>query len=340
MNKTGLILDAGSLQDLKELAIRAEQSDFHSIWATELFRSSFQQLAAVSQVTSKIILGTSVSLAFVRSPLITSLTALDLDELSRGRLIIGIGSGAKRTNEKFHGVVHGKPVQHIKESLELIRSITTASHKTPDIKYSGEYYDIDMRGYRRPFKPVRDKIPIYLAGIGPGMCLTAGEYADGYIGHVVCTPEYLNKIVIPSVISGLEKSGRSKEYFNITSIITCAVSDDIKSAKRAAKATIAFYALVKTYQRPFRLHGFLPQTKRIRESYFKKDLEGMIKNVSDEMVDTFAVVGDREYCLDKINEYREFIDLPVLSAPHYFIDFDEVSYYQNNILEVFGKSHT
>lgn len=332
MNKVGLILDAKTINDIKDLAFNAEQANFHSVWATELYRTSFQQISAAASVTNKIKLGTAVALAFVRSPLITALTALDLDEFSNGRFILGLGTGAKRTNENFHGISYGdKPVTRIKECITLIKSLISGSHKGDIIDFEGEFYDINTKGYKRAFKPVRTSIPVYLAGIGTNMVKASSKYADGYIGHVVCSLKYLEKNVLPQ----FEVSDDTD--FTKCSIITCAVSKDLKKAREHAKATIAFYAMVKTYEAPFKLHGFTEQTKLIRNAYFKKDVKSMINHVTDEMVDTFAVVGDKNFCEERINEYRKFLDLPILSVPHYFIDFKDVKNYQMSLIEAFAS---
>lgn len=337
MEQTGLILDAKSMIDLVELAKNAEDAMFDSVWATELYRTSFQQLAALAQSTQRIKLGTAVALAFVRSPLITTLTAFDLDEASNGRLILGLGTGAKRTNELLHGVPFGKPVRHIKECIDVIRQTMGKSHLGEPVSYSGDYYKINMKGYHRPFKPIRDNIPIYLAGVGKYMTRAAGKIADGYLGHVVCTLRYIKDVISPSIKTGLEKSGRSRRNFNVASIITCAISNNGKDAIYAAKATIAFYATVRTYEPPFKMHGFEKEAEKIREAFFKRDVKSMIENVSDDMVEAFAVVGDADECRRKVKGYREYLDLPILSAPHYFLDFEEVKGYQRAILEVFGK---
>ncbi|NIP29821.1 MAG: LLM class flavin-dependent oxidoreductase, partial [Candidatus Dadabacteria bacterium] len=332
----GLILDAHSLNDLMELAKEAEDAGFHSIWATELYRTSFQQLAAAASVTSKIKLGTAVALAFVRSPLITSITCLDLDELSKGRLILGLGTGARRTNENFHGIKFGdKPATRIRECIEIIKSIIKNSHTGNEIIVDSEFYKINTKGYKRAFNPIRENIPVYLAGIGEKMIKNSAKSADGYLGHVVCSLKYIKEVVIPSINHGMEK--RDKGDFKICSIITCAVSDDVEKAREAAKGTIAFYATVRTYEPPFKLHGFTDQTRKIREAYFNKDSRMMIDCVTDEMVDTFAVVGNETYCREKINEYKEFIDLPILSAPHYYLDFMEVRKYQKSLIKAFGR---
>ena len=337
MKPVGLILDANSISDLTVLAEKAEDANFDSVWATELYRTTFQQLSAVANSTRNIKLGTAVALAFVRSPLITSLTALDLDEISEGRLILGLGTGAKRTNEMWHGVNHGKPVTRIKECIELIRLISSGIHNGDVLSFEGEYYNISTKGYHRAFKPVRESFPIYLAGVGSNMVSASAEVADGYLGHVVCSLKYIKEVVNKSIRSGLKKSCRTKKDFKISSIITCAISENKQSAFEAARATIAFYATVRTYEPPFKLHGFQEQTERVRDAFFKRDIKTMINSVSDDMVNTFAVVGTPSECRDRIDEYREYLDLPILSAPHYYLDFEEVKQYQNAILDTFGQ---
>ncbi len=336
MKNTGLILDGKNISDLAALAKEAEGAGFDSVWATELYRTSFQQLSAVASATSAIKLGTAVALAFVRSPLITALTAIDLDEVSNGRLILGLGTGAKRTNEMWHGISHGKPVSRIKECIDVVRVITAKSHMDEPVSYSGDYYKISTKGYHRPFKPFRENIPIYLAGVGKYMTQAAGEVADGYLGHVVCSLRYIKDVISKSLKMGLRNSGRDRRDFKVASIITCAVSDNKKEAMQAARATIAFYSTVRTYEPPFKLHGFEKEAAKIREAFLKKDIKSMLDSVTDDLVNTFAVVGNAHECRKKVEQYRDHLDLPILSAPHYFLDYEVVKEYQRAILKTFG----
>ncbi len=337
MNGIGLILDAHNISDLATLAKQAEDHNLHSVWATELYRTSFQQLSVAAHATKKIKLGTAVALAFTRSPFITAITSMDIDEISDGRLILGLGSGAKRTNEMWHGVEHGKPATKIKECIHIIRNVINSSHRKEDFTFKGQYFDINTKGYYRAYDPVRDNVPIYLAGVGAKMTEASAEVADGYIGHVVCSKEYLSKTIINSINIGLKKSDKDRKDFTLSSIITCAVSDNEKEAYDAARATIAFYATVRTYEPPFKLHGFEKECKKVRDAYFKRDIETMVSSVTDEMVDIFAVVGKASECIKKIEEYNELIDLPILSAPHYFISPEKVSKFQMSILKTFGN---
>ena len=321
-----------------EISKFAESAGFHSVWATELYRTAFQQLAAIAPNTSTIRIGTSVALAFVRSPLITAISAMDLDELSNGRLILGLGSGAQRTNEMWHGQPHAKPVARIKECIDIVRRVISHSHSGDDVIYEGVHYNINIRGFRRPFEPVRTKVPIFLAAVGKNMACASAEVADGYIGHIVCSKKYIEQTVMPALRCGLSKSGRERSDFCVSSIFTCAIGNrsDLPATRRAAKATVAFYATVKTYWKPFVLHGFLSQAEKIRECYFKGDVEGMVRNVSDDMLEAFAIVGTTDQCRKKIDNYRNLLDLPILSAPHYYLEPEEVTMYQKRIIEAFG----
>ena len=335
--RVGMVLDAENISDIVDLSRDAEASGFDSVWTTELYRTSLQQLSLAAQSTNSIGLGTAVALAFTRSPLITSLTALDLDELSKGRLILGLGSGAKRTNENFHGISYGRPVARIKECVELIKLITGNTGGNDPIRFEGQYYNVNLSGYRRPFKSYRESIPIFLAGVGSNMVRAAAEVADGYLGHVVCSLRYIKEVVSSSLKEGFERAGRGGGEFQKASIITCAISENKSDAEQAARATIAFYATVRAYQPPFVLHGFAKETQKIRESYFKGDTKAMLEVVTDDMVHAFAAVGNADAVRKKVGAYREYIDLPILSAPHYFLDFEEVRQYQKNIFDVFGQ---
>ncbi len=334
----GLIVDSHSLREIVKLSKSAESAGFHSVWATELYRTAFQQLAAIAPQTSTIRLGTSVALAFVRSPLITAISAMDIDEASNGRMILGLGSGARRTNEMWHGQTHGRPVARIKECIDIVRRAVSGLHTDEDIVYKGDYYNINMRGFTRPFEPVRKDIPIFLAAVGENMARASAESADGYIGHIVCSGKYLTETILPALRTGLSQSGRRRSDFNISSILICAVCGrgDLSEARRAAKATVAFYATVKTYWKPFKLHGFIKQAGNIRDAYFSGDVESMVENVSDDMLDTFAIVGTADQCRKKLQDYREFLDLAILSAPHYYLEPEQVRMYQNRIVEAFG----
>ena len=326
-NNLGIILDPNSLKNIEYIVKKADEYNFHSAWTTELYRSSFEQLTYIAGLTKEIKIGSAVTLAFVRSPLMTIISAMDIDQISNGRLILGLGSGAINTNRKWHCNNHfANPSERMSSLLKILKIIQNGLYKGQDIEYEDNFYNIEIKAFKRPFKPLRSEIPTIVAGIGPKMSRVALEESDGYLGHVVCSLDYLKNNILPI---------RSDKHTSISSIILCAINKDKFQAINDCKGTIAFYSIVKAYAKPFIQLGFEENIKKIREAYFKQDVQGMLDNVSNEMVEKFAVVGSAEEVSEKIEVYKKILDLPILTAPHYYISHEKLEYYQNEILETF-----
>lgn len=146
VGRYGLTIGVSAADDVARLAARAEAAGFESLWTAEMFHDPFLPLSAAATGTSRIGLGTSIALAFVRSPWVTALAALDLDLLSGGRFTLGLGTGLKRFNERWHGVAYGKPTPHIREVVQLVRLISENAHRGEPIKFRGQFYDLDIQG--------------------------------------------------------------------------------------------------------------------------------------------------------------------------------------------------
>ncbi len=300
-----------------------------------MFHDPFLPLAAAATSTTTIGLGTSIALAFVRSPWVAALSALDLDVLSGGRFILGLGTGLKRLNERWHGVAYGKPTPHIREAVQVIRLITERAHTGEPIRFSGQYYDVDIQGWRRPLPPVRERIPIYLAGVREGMIRTAAQVADGLLGHPIYSLRWIREVVLPSLGRGLAESSRSRDDFHLCLAVCCAIGSDLPAARRAAAATIAFYATVNTYEPLF--SGFPAEVQRIQAALMRGDTDGMIDAVSDEMVEAFAVVGTPDEARRKLAAYGDLADSICLTPPDQLIDPAETERYREALLTTFGR---
>jgi len=328
-NNIGLILDPSSFENLKYVSQKAEENGFDSLWVTELYRSSFEQLSYLASITNRIHLGSAVTLAFTRSPLVTVISAHDIDEISGGRLILGLGSGAINTNRKWHNFPDfQKPTERMSSFYNLFRKIEEILHTKEDLVFQDDFYNLSIRSFRRPFNPLRTKLPLFLGGIGPNMTNLSSEKFEGYIGHVVCSMNYLKNDILPYF-----KANDSKA--RVTSIILCSINDDKEKAINDAKGTIAFYATVKAYYKPFIDLGYEENIKKIREAYFNNDKTEMIKNVSNDMVKDFAICGSRSDALEQLEQYKEVLTFPILTAPHYYLEKDTVRMYQDQILETF-----
>jgi probable F420-dependent oxidoreductase len=337
MTALSLALPTSEPPDVAGWAQRAEAAGFEAVWASEMTGNPFIALAAVAGQTSRIQLGTSIALAFVRSPWVTALSALDLDALSGGRFVLGLGTGLKRLSERWHGVAYGKPAPHVKECIDVIRLIMDRAHRGEAIRYAGQYYDIDIQGWSRPLAPVRPRIPIYLAALREGMVRTAGEVADGLLGHPVCSPQWTREVVLPALALGLQRSGRQRQDFHFCAAALCAIGRDVREARRAAAASIAHYATVTAFEPVFLSHGFEVLLQAIHEAFLRGDTEAMVDAVSDEMLDAFAVAGTPDHARKKVAIYGELADSLALSWPEHFLPRDQVETYRDAILDVFGR---
>ncbi len=334
MSRFSLAAGIAPAGELARLAARAEAAGFDSLWTAEMFHDPFLPLAAAAAGTSRINLGTSIALAFVRSPWVTALSALDLDVLSGGRFILGLGTGLKRLNERWHGVAYGKPTPHIRECVQVIRLITQRAHGVEPIRFAGQYYNVDIQGWRRPLPPVRDKIPIYLAAVREGMIRTSAQVADGLLGHPIYSLRWIQDVVLPSLARGLNDSARRREEFHLCLAVCCAVDRDIARAQRAAAATIAFYATVNTYEPLFA--GFPKEVQRIQAALLKNDTNSMIEAVSEEMIDAFAVAGTPDEARRQLAPYLDLADSICLTPPDMLIDPTESDRYREALIETFA----
>jgi probable F420-dependent oxidoreductase len=335
MSRFSLAIGAGNAEGLAQLASRAEAAGFGALWTSEMFHDPFLPLAAAATATSRISLGTAIALAFVRSPWVTAVSALDLDVLSGGRFILGLGTGLKRRNERWHGVAYGKPTPHIREAVQVIRLITARAHLGAPIRFSGQYYDLDIQGWRRPLPPVRERIPIYLAGVREGMIRTAAAVADGLLGHPIYSLRWIQDVVLPSLARGLAESGRRRDDFHLCLSVCCAVGNDLRAARRAAASTIAFYATVNTYEPLFA--RFPREVERIQAALQRGDGEAMTDAVSEEMVETFSVVATPEEARGKLAPYLDLCDSVCLTPPDQLIDPGETARYREVLVTAFGQ---
>lgn len=315
----------------------AESAGFDSLWTSELHRSAFVPAAALAAGTSTITVGTGIALAFVRSEFVTALEALDLDDLADGRFVLGLGTGVKRLNEAWHGANFGKPAAHLRETVTLIRRFFADFDKGAPIESAGEYHDVSIRGYERPFPQRRRQIPIYLAGMGPVMSRLAGEIGDGWLAHELGSPRYVRERVLPQIEEGLSRSGRSRGDLQIVPSACCMPYHDGRQARRWAAGLVAFYASVRTYQDFFAFHGFEKESVAIQERFRAGDEAGMVDACPDEMVDTFTLAGTPDEVAERLRDYEGLADAIKVSPPTHLVPAEVTRLAQRNILELFAR---
>lgn len=326
-----------TLAEMVAAARAAEDAGFERVWVPELHRSAFVPTAAIAQATTTVGVGTGIAWAFARSEMVTALHALDLDELSDGRFVLGLGTGVKRLIEDWHHATFGKPVPHIKETVALIRRIVATAHTGAPIEAEGEWVNVRIRNYERPFAPRRTQIPIYLASVGPLMTRTAGEIGDGWLAHELGSPRYLEQEILPNLEEGLRRSGRPQQALDRVVSACCVPHEDGAQAKRWAAGLVAFYASVRTYTDFFAFHGFEAEAVTIQDRFRAGDVAGMIDACPDEMVDTFTFAGTFDEVRAGLSRYEGLADAIKLTPPTHFVDAEVTRAAQTNILELFSS---
>lgn len=333
--RLGLLLELPTQRENVELAGRAEAAGFESAWAPEFHNhSGVLALAGAALVTERIQLGTAIAWAFGRSPLLTAVTALDLDEMSGGRFLLGLGTGTRRMRTDWLGAPAERPARRVRETIEAIRAVWESS-SAGAIDYDGELVKLAVRPYARAGQK-RSRIPVYLAAVNEGMARTAGAVADGVITHPMATVRYIDEVVRPAIAQGAARERRSASEIEVADWVVAAVSDDAAQAREDAKRQIAFHATVRTYDRILDLHGLTDAAAEIRALWKRFDLQGMTALVTDEMLAAMAVAGTAEQCRDQLQERAASADRLLLGAPVVATDPERIREYHAAILETFG----
>ena len=327
-----------TLAELVDAGRRAEAAGAEVLWTAELHRSATVTAAALAAGTTRARIGTAIALAFTRSPMITALEALDVDELSGGRFVLGLGSGVKRLNEDWHNARFGTPVPHLRETIRNIRLFWETCTTGAEIRAEGEYEPMRIRGYQRPFPLVRADIPVYLAAMGPYATRLAGEIADGWISLEICSPAYLAERILPELTAGIARAeGKARADVDVVVSACCSISDDRSVAYRRSAGLVGFYASVKTYADFFAFHGLADDQRAVIDTFragaSSDDLAGA---VSAPMVDALTLTGTRDEVAARLAAYEGVADSVKLSPPTHGLPAADTRAAQEEIIRLIG----
>lgn len=327
-----------SLAELAAAASAAERGGAQVVWAPELHRSATVSVAAMASATERAAVGTAIMLAFTRSPMTIALEAMDLDELSGGRFILGLGTGVQRLNELWHNARWGKPAAHLREVVRDVRAFWAAAARGEDVDLDGSYEPMHIKGYRRPFDQERVEIPIYLASMGPVMTRLVGEIGDGWISHELISPGFLRERIMPGLREGIAGSARNPNEFDVVVSAVCAVDQDRGVARRCAAGTVGFYASVRTYADFFDFHGFAEEQAHIIERFRSiGDAEGLADVVPGPMIDELTVSGTPEDLVAGLQRYEGLATSIKLTPPTHGVDEAQTRECQNWIIKAIAE---
>jgi probable F420-dependent oxidoreductase len=319
------------MADTIEIAAAADAAGLDATWTSEFNdRSAIVALAAMAQHTKRCRVGSAIAYAVGRSPLILANEARGIDELSGGRLVLGLGTGTKGMQIGWHGIRDPEsPALRLEELVPLLRRIWKL-HEGP-VRHDGRFYAMNLTATAEVLPPVRDQIPIYTAGVNRRMIETAGRVSDGLVCHPTFSSLYVHEVVRPAIARGAEKTGRDPGDVEIVGMLLCSVHDDEAVARRELAAQLAFYAAPRAYAPMLEASGFATEAERIRKAFAAGDREAMIGAVSDEMIDAIGVAGTPEQVRAGIARRESDFDHTSLYSPSFTMTLERV---QQNTLEL------
>ena len=249
----GTFIGAGRTLDsaLRRVA-RAEELGYESVFVTHIAgRDSITLLAGYAARTSRVRLGTGVIAIYARTPANMTQSFATLDELSGGRAIAGLGVSHKPVVENWFGQSIDKPLAEMREYVAIMRAILRGEDPPPGDKFRTAFHFMG-------WEPRAD-MPIYLAGLSPGMLRLAGEIADGVVLWL-CNPNYIRDVVVPTVAEGLAKAGREADGFDIVAAVPAAVTDDPDAARGRLRQEVEPYFNLPYYRAMLERSGLDPDT--------------------------------------------------------------------------------
>jgi 5,10-methylenetetrahydromethanopterin reductase len=293
-----------SMREVLRCAKMAEQQEnVHSLWVPESWgRESFATLGALSQITTKVRLGTSVVSIYARTPATVAMAATTLDMLSDNRTIIGLGASTAAIVENWHGIKFSRPVRRMKEYVECLRLMTDGQK----VSYNGHFFKVN--DFKIMHQPQRTHIPIFVAAINKRMLSLASQLSDGVLLYLRPLEELKNT-------SAELKQVTEGKSFEIASSFICALSNKQpeKARARAAK-TLAFYVAVGRYYSNFlSQNGFRNEVEQITEGYSNGGADMAAKFVSDKMLNSLVICGNSEDCRKSLTRFLSAgITLPIM----------------------------
>jgi probable F420-dependent oxidoreductase len=283
-----------------------EEIGYDGVCIEETKQDPFIAMALAGQATRTLQLSTAVAIAFPRSPTVTALSAWNLQKLSNGRFTLGLGSQVKGHIERRYGLKWSPAGPWMREYVGALRAVWRCWQGGGPLDFQGEHYKLNLMVPLFDPGPIEHpNIPTHLAAVKSLMCRVAGEVADGLRPHPVCTPAYIENVMIPAVRTGAAKAQRSLEGFEIAMkplVATAATEDELTARIPDVRARVSFYASTPAYLPAFEFHGLGDLARELSVLSRQQRWEEMSGLISDDVLHTYAVVGTHEQISQRLRE--------------------------------------
>lgn len=309
-----LPLSNNSFETIAKLAGAADAAGFDTAFIYEVLRSPFTALAMAAQTTDRIRLATGIAAAPTRTPFGMANSAADIDEISGGRAVLGLGSASGFT-AACHGTTFDKPVTRMREYVTAVRAGWDYLYTKEPATVPGDFYNCEFPASPWLRENPRRQIPVYLTGIGPKMVQLGGEIADGVLGAFK-TVEYMNDVVIPNVRIGAERGGRKLEDVDIASMVITCVHPDRKEAIRRARIQVGVYTCFPPCDPVIKHHGLEKEKQAVLDAVAAKGFGALQDVTDDKLVDLFSIAGTPDECRAKAKEYADSLPHIIFHTPY------------------------
>jgi F420-dependent oxidoreductase-like protein len=318
-------------QDQLEVVQEAERLGYDSVWTAEAYGSDAATvLAWLAAGTSKIRLGSAIFQIPGRSAGMTAMTAATIDELSGGRMILGIGTSGPQVSEGWHGVRFGRQLLRTREYVAVLRMALARER----VEFHGETIDLPLpdgpgKALKLTITPKQERIPIYLAAIGPKNTALAGEIADGWI-PTFFSPEFVSDFR-QLLEEGAGRAGRSLEGFDIAPTVNAYVSDDRELARNLMRPVAALYIggmgsrKQNFYNNLVQRYGFEAAAAEVQDLYLSGKKEEAGRAIPDELIDMVSLCGPRDVVRDRLTAFRDAGVGTLMITPMAFTAEDRVA---------------
>jgi probable F420-dependent oxidoreductase len=316
---------AARVGDAADAAREAERRGYDGWWSVETQVDPFIACAVAAERTEQIEIGTAIAVAFARNPMTVALQANDLQALSEGRFVLGLGSQIKPHITRRYSMPWSKPAARMREFVLAIRAIWNTWGSGAPLDFRGEFYTHTlMSPFFNPGPNPHGSPKIMLAGVGPLMTEVAGEVADGLICHLFSTERYVREVTVPALGRGRAKTGRGLEDFEISApgfVVARDSEQEIAEGTRFVRQQIAFYGSTPAYRPVLELHGWGDLQDELNAMTKRGEWDRIGELIDDEILHTFAVIGTPEDALAEVQ--RRYGDLATRIALDLPSDGDE-----------------
>ncbi len=306
---------------LAEQITTSERLGFDGVWSTEVARDPFLPLVVAAERSDGLQLGTAVAVAFARSPMTMAAVANDLNTMSNGRFVLGLGSQIQPHIERRFSMPWSAPAARMREYLAAMQAIWSAWQDGTKLDFRGDHYQHTLMTPMFSPEPNPHGPPrVMLAAVGPMMTTVAAECANGLLVHGFSTPRYMAEVTMPIIEAGLDKTGRTREDFTTSYpglVVTGTNDAELLDADTRVRHQIAFYGSTPAYRGVLDLHGWGDLHVELNRLSKTGDWDTMTSLIDDEVLNTFAVVGDpKDVGAEIVRRFDGLVDRFTLYTPY------------------------